>query len=125
MANRISRTNLNSGASATCFELPVPISTRSNTAAIAVVRAKADRHAAQVRPVIAAIRTEGITTHSGIARKLNALGVLAPRGGRWTSTSVANLLARALPRGGSAGTRTAAFGAPRAPYVDARPGDHH
>ena len=77
-------------ASAAYVGLPVSISTRCNVAAIAVVQAKADRHAAQVLPVIVAIRAEGITTHAGIARKLNVSGVLAPRGGQWTSTSVAN-----------------------------------
>jgi len=82
----------------------VPTSTKRNAAAIAVVRAKADRQAAQVLPVIAPIRAEGITTHAGIARVLNARGIRAPRGGEWTSASVRNLLARALPRRGSIGT---------------------
>jgi hypothetical protein len=72
-------------------------STRRNSAAVAVVRQKPDRHAAQVLPVLAAIRAEGITTHAGIARELNARGVPTPRGGRWTSASVRNLLSRTPP----------------------------
>jgi len=66
-----------------------------NAAGIIAVKASADRHAAQVLPVVAALRAEGITSLKGIARALNERGVLAPRGGTWLATSVRNLLARA------------------------------
>jgi DNA invertase Pin-like site-specific DNA recombinase len=65
-----------------------------NAAGIAAVKAGADRHAAQVLPVVAALRAEGITSLKAIARALNERGVLAPRGGTWLATSVRNLLAR-------------------------------
>jgi DNA invertase Pin-like site-specific DNA recombinase len=65
-----------------------------NAQGIAAARAKADRHAAQVLPVIEAIRAEGITSQTAIARQLNERGILAPRGGQWTATAVRNLLAR-------------------------------
>ncbi len=65
-----------------------------NDAAIAAVKAGADRHAAQVAPVIAAIRAEGITSNKGIAAELNRRGILTARGGQWHATTVRNLLAR-------------------------------
>ena len=65
-----------------------------NAAGIAGAKASADRHAAQVLPVVAALRAEGITSLKAIARALNERGVLAPRGGTWLATSVRNLLAR-------------------------------
>lgn len=68
---------------------------RGNVAAVAAVKAGADRHAAQVKPVLAAIRAEGVTSLLGIAAELNARGILTARGGRWYATSVSNLLSRA------------------------------
>lgn len=65
-----------------------------NDAAVAAVRAGADRHAAQVGPVIAAIRGEGVTSNKGIAAELNRRGILTARGGQWHATTVRNLLAR-------------------------------
>jgi DNA invertase Pin-like site-specific DNA recombinase len=55
---------------------------------------KADQHAAQVRPMIEAIRAGGITTLDGIARELTARGVLTAKGGQWDATRVRRLLAR-------------------------------
>ena len=66
-----------------------------NAAGVEAVKRQADGHTAQVRPVIEAIRAAGIISLRGIARELNARGILAPRGGRWEATSVRNLLARA------------------------------
>jgi len=51
---------------------------------IARLKAKADAHAANILPVIEAIRAEGKTS-----------GVLTPNGGQWWATSVRNLLNRA------------------------------
>jgi DNA invertase Pin-like site-specific DNA recombinase len=65
-----------------------------NAAGIAGTIAAADRHMARVRPVVEAIRTEGITTLSGIAGELNARGILTARGGQWHATTVRNLLSR-------------------------------
>ncbi len=57
----------------------------------------ADRHAANVLPVIEAVRASGVQTLSGIAESLNARGIRTARGGTWHKSTVANLLAR-LPR---------------------------
>ena len=54
----------------------------------------ADRFAANVLPVVDAIRASGITTLAGIADALNARGVRSARGGKWHVSAVQNLLAR-------------------------------
>ena len=95
------------------WALPVSTSARSNATAIAALRGKADRHAARVLPLVAAICGEGITTHAGIARELNARRVQAPRRGKWTSTSVRNLLVRALSPPDPVGAQTAVRSAAR------------
>jgi DNA invertase Pin-like site-specific DNA recombinase len=64
-------------------------------AAVAAVRAEADRAAGNVLPIIAEIRKSGATTLRAIAEALNARGVPTPRGGRWHAMSVRNALARA------------------------------
>jgi DNA invertase Pin-like site-specific DNA recombinase len=73
-----------------------------NDAAVAAIKAGADRHAAQVAPVIAAIRAEGITSNKQTAVELNRRGILTPRGGRWHTGTVRDLLAR-LDAGKAAG----------------------
>jgi recombinase len=59
----------------------------------AIVR-KADKHARDVEPVIDDIRAAGVTSLKGIARELNARGILTARRGHWYATSVNVLLAR-------------------------------
>jgi hypothetical protein len=54
----------------------------------------ADKFARNVSPVIEDIRNGGITTLTGIAAQLRARGVRTVRGGKWTATSVRNVLAR-------------------------------
>lgn len=56
--------------------------------------AGADRHAANVLPVIDQIKAAGARTLREIADALNARGVATPRGGKWYATSVKNLLDR-------------------------------
>jgi DNA invertase Pin-like site-specific DNA recombinase len=63
--------------------------------AVKVLRDTADRHAANVLPVIREVRKAGATTLREIADALNARGVSTPRGGRWFATSVRNVLAGA------------------------------
>jgi DNA invertase Pin-like site-specific DNA recombinase len=63
--------------------------------AIEVLKLAADRHAANVLPVIQEVRKAGATTLRDIADALNARGVSTPRGGRWHAMSVRNVLARA------------------------------
>lgn len=64
-------------------------------AAVATVKADADRAARNVLPIIAEIRRSGASTLRAIADALNARGVPTPRGGRWHAMSVRNALARA------------------------------
>ena len=45
-------------------------------------------------PIIADIRASGITSLKGIARELNARGILTARRGHWYATGVKALLAR-------------------------------
>jgi DNA invertase Pin-like site-specific DNA recombinase len=56
--------------------------------------AEADRFAANVMPIIDAIRRTGVSTFAGIADALNARGIRSARGGKWHVSSVMNLLAR-------------------------------
>jgi DNA invertase Pin-like site-specific DNA recombinase len=55
--------------------------------------ANANRHAANVLPVIREIKRSGASLHQ-IADALNARGIATPRGGRWYAKSVSNVLAR-------------------------------
>jgi DNA invertase Pin-like site-specific DNA recombinase len=63
-------------------------------AAAASIQALADRHAANVLPVIGEIQRAGATSLHQIADSLNARGISTPRGGRWYAKSVSNVLAR-------------------------------
>ncbi len=62
--------------------------------AVSSIKANADRHAENVRPIIAAIQKAGATTLRDIAEALNVRGVQTARGGQWHATSVKNLLDR-------------------------------
>lgn len=59
------------------------------------IKANADRHAANVLPIIQAVRKSGATTLRAIAEALNARGIATARGGQWHAKSVSNILARA------------------------------
>lgn len=59
------------------------------------IKANADRHAANVLPIIQAVRKSGATTLRAIAEALNARGIATARGGQWYAKSVSNILARA------------------------------
>jgi DNA invertase Pin-like site-specific DNA recombinase len=63
--------------------------------AVKVLKDTADRHAANVIPVIREVRKAGAVTLRDIAEALNARGVSTPRGGQWYAASVRNVLARA------------------------------
>ena len=67
---------------------------KGNTAAISVIKTKADLHAANLQPVINSLKSEGIISLDGIAKAFNEQGMLTPRGGFWHKTSVSNLVAR-------------------------------
>ena len=63
--------------------------------AVLALKTAADRHAANVLPVINEVRKAGATTLRDIADALNARGISTPRGGQWYAASVRNVLARA------------------------------
>jgi DNA invertase Pin-like site-specific DNA recombinase len=63
--------------------------------AAASIRTLADRHAANVLPIIREIQRAGATSLHKIAEALNARGISTPRSGRWYAKSVSNVLARA------------------------------
>ena len=62
--------------------------------AVAVLKAEAEQRAANVLPIIRDIQRAGAASLRDIADALNARGVATPRGGRWYTTSVSNVLAR-------------------------------
>lgn len=53
------------------------------------------RHAANVLPIIRAVKKAGATTLREIAEALNARGVQTARGGAWHAMTVKNMLDRA------------------------------
>jgi len=67
---------------------------RGNAASVQAIRAHADDHAHNLRPVIAALAEEGITSLGAVAAALNERGMLTPREGRWHKSSVRNLKTR-------------------------------
>jgi hypothetical protein len=67
---------------------------KGNIAAVEAIRAGADRHAADMLPVIEDIHSSGVSSLKGIAAELNSRGILTARGGQWHATTVRNLLAR-------------------------------
>jgi hypothetical protein len=54
----------------------------------------ADRHSANVLPVIREIQRSGIKSLRGIARALAARGIATARGGAWTPVQVSDILRR-------------------------------
>ncbi len=52
---------------------------------------KADAYAANITPVIKAIRDAGATSLAGVAEALNARGIKTARGGSWYATTVRNI----------------------------------
>jgi DNA invertase Pin-like site-specific DNA recombinase len=57
-------------------------------------REAADKHAANVLPIVREIQAAGITSARDIAKALNARGIRTARGGEWHHSTVRNLLAR-------------------------------
>jgi DNA invertase Pin-like site-specific DNA recombinase len=58
---------------------------------------EADRFAANLMPIVNAIRSSSACSLANIADALNARGIRTARGGRWHVSTVQNLLARAKP----------------------------
>jgi hypothetical protein len=63
--------------------------------AVEAVKTEADRHAANVLPIIREAQKAGASTLRQIAEALNARGIPTARGGQWYAQSVANILERA------------------------------
>ena len=61
---------------------------------VASNKAKADRFAANVLPVIEQIKATGVTSLRAISRALNARGIATARGGVWTPVQVTAVLRR-------------------------------
>ena len=62
--------------------------------AVAAIKAEADRHAANVLPIIKEAQRSGANTLRAVAAALNARGIATACGGAWHPMSVKNLLDR-------------------------------
>ena len=82
-------------AKARGVKLGGPKLAEAREAAIASLKALADRNASNVLPIIREIQRTGAASLHQIADALNARGISTPRGGKWYAKSVSNLLARA------------------------------
>lgn len=67
---------------------------KGNAASLSAIKGRADRHAENLRPVIEAIKEDGVRTLAGIADELNERGMLTPRGRQWYGSTVRDLLNR-------------------------------
>lgn len=65
-----------------------------NREATAAIKANATRFAEDVAPIIADIRADGITSYRGIAKELNARGILTARRGVWYPATVRAVMLR-------------------------------
>ena len=65
------------------------------------IKASADRHAANVVPIIKEAQKAGATTLRAVADALNARGISTARGGQWHAMSVKNVLDRPVARNAS------------------------
>jgi hypothetical protein len=74
---------------------PLRRADKGNRAAVFEIKAKADRHAADVMPIVEDMRANGTVTLLAIAAELNERQILTARGGKWHPTSVKRLLERA------------------------------
>jgi DNA invertase Pin-like site-specific DNA recombinase len=81
-------------AKARGVKLGGPKLAKARKGALISIKAGADRHAANVVPLIREIQRRGASTLREIAEALNARGVPTPRGGQWHPTSVKNAMAR-------------------------------
>jgi DNA invertase Pin-like site-specific DNA recombinase len=67
---------------------------KANALGVRAIVAGADQFAANVLPIVRQIQAAGVTTLDGIAEALNARGIATPRGAKWHSSTVWNLLHR-------------------------------
>ena len=81
-------------AKARGVKLGGPKLAQARKAAVKAIEEQADRHAANVLPIIREVQRAGAKTLRAIAEALNARGVPTARGGRWAAMTVSNVLAR-------------------------------
>lgn len=67
---------------------------KGNKASVRAIKAAADSHAHNLKPVLDALAAEDVVSLGAVAAALNERGMLTPRGGQWHKSSVKNLLAR-------------------------------
>lgn len=66
---------------------------KGNAAAVEAIKAKSAAFAADVAPIIAAIRADGHASLRAIAAELNARGIMTARGGKWGPQSASDIIA--------------------------------
>src|SRR5262249_13647617 len=98
-----------SRAKARGVRLGGPKLAQARKAAVKAIEANADRHAANVLPIIREIKRAGATSLRAIADALNARGVPTARGGRWQAQTVSNAPARARNHRDNRGPRLTPF----------------
>ena len=84
-----------SRARARGVKLGGPKLAQARKVAVEVIEANAERHAANVLPIIREVQRAGAKSLRAIAEALNARGIPTARGGRWQAQTVSNALARA------------------------------
>src|SRR5262249_18505489 len=77
-----------SRAKARGVKLGGPKLAQARKAAVKIIKTNADRHAANVLPIIREIQRAGAKSLRAIAEALNARGVATARGGRWQGMTV-------------------------------------
>jgi recombinase len=82
-------------AKARGVKLGGPKLAQARKVAVEVIEANAERHAANVLPIIHEVQRAGAKSLRAIAEALSARGIPTARGGRWQAQTVSNALARA------------------------------
>jgi DNA invertase Pin-like site-specific DNA recombinase len=75
------------------------VASKGRKAALETRRKAALQRAEDVAPIVAQLRAEGATSLRQVAEGLNARGVPAPKGGRWSAVQVIRAQARMRPTG--------------------------
>lgn len=67
---------------------------KGNGAAVEVIKAKAGDYAEDLRPIVDALKADGVESLGALVKALTERGIRTPRGGAWHKASVGNLLKR-------------------------------
>lgn len=65
---------------------------QGNGAAVVAIKAKSKAFAADILPIIDAIKADGHSSLRAIAAELNARGIMTARGGKWAAQAVSDVL---------------------------------